>query len=310
MKFDSKIEDMVSNGKLTPEQAVVLKNSLSQGISSQAQTNYHAPLPMKTLIISLALVFIAMIMAVSGGGDIAQDTQTIQNISETLNQSGKVGEMNKSLTTILSIALISLPIIGSLIWFAVSYNGLVTKEENVLSSWAQVETNYQRRADLIPNLVKTVKAFTEHEGATLENITALRAQADDIQKDTDAANTATQGAAAKLEDDLYIENIDKTQKQVGVQLKTMMAMVESYPSLKSSEQFLALQAQIEGTENRISVARMVFNENVGEFNASLRRLPGSLAAGLGDFKRKAYFKSDTGAEKVVDVNFDEQKQPE
>lgn len=310
MKFDSKIEDMVLNGRLTVDQAAVLKNSLNHSIVQQTQTEFHSRFPLKTLIISMALVFIALIITVSSGGEVTPDTQTIQNVSETLNQSGKVGEMNKSLTTVISIALICLPIIGSLIWFAASYNGLITKEENVLSSWAQVETNYQRRADLIPNLVKIVKAFADHEGATLENIISLRAKADDILKDTEIAKEATQGAATRLDDDSYIDNIDKSQIQVGLQLRTMMAMVESYPSLKSSEQFLALQAQIEGTENRISVARMLFNESVGEFNASIRRLPGSLAAGLGDFKRKAYFKSDVGTEKVVDVNFDEQKEPE
>ena len=177
-----------------------------------------------------------------------------------------------------------------------------------MSSWAQVESNYQRRADLIPNLVKTVKAFAEHEGDTLGDIAKLRSQMDGVEEENTKIKTMAEGAALHLDDDAYMANLAQAQQKLTGRVKGLMVAVEAYPNLRSSDQFLELQAELEGTENRINVARMTFNEKVGEFNASIRRMPGSLVAGFGDFQRKAYFKADEGAAKVVPVDFDSNKQ--
>ena len=307
MKFENKIDSMLAQGKLNDEQANVLRASLSGAGTATyaAATGFHNPLPFGKIIFPLAVVGVIALLVVASGG---QDTQTIQVVSETINQSGKVGEMSKPATSVLSILLFSLPVIASLIWFITSYNGLVSKEEDVLSSWAQVESNYQRRADLIPNLVKTVKAFAEHEGDTLGDIAKLRSQMDGVEEENTKIKTMAEGAALHLDDDAYMANLAQAQQKLTGRVKGLMVAVEAYPNLRSSDQFLELQAELEGTENRINVARMTFNEKVGEFNASIRRMPGSLVAGFGDFQRKAYFKADEGAAKVVPVDFDSNKQ--
>lgn len=301
MRFDSKIEQMLTQGKISPEQASALKSSLSG--STAAAPAMHAPLPANTLIVALAAVAVTALIMFAPGGDSA-DIQTIQDVSETLNQSGKVGEMNKSMSSLISVMLIGLPVIGSLIWFALSYNGLVSKEENVLSSWAQVESNYQRRADLIPNLVNTVKAFTEHEQETLTDIARLRSQIDTVQQENAKVKEISQGAVGHLNDEAYMASLAQAQQGLSGQIKGLMLTVESYPALRSSDQYMELQAQLEGTENRINVARMAFNEAVNQFNASIRKMPGSLIAGMGDFQRKAYFKADAGSQDAPTVSFD------
>lgn len=286
---------MQANGKLTQEQAATLKASL--GLTGSVPTTsprYHGEIPVKPLLVGAALLFFFALFWSLSGGDTPEE-QLIQNVSETLNQSGKVGEMNKSFSSLISGILIGLPVLGSLLWFTFGYNALVAKEEDVLSSWAQVESNYQRRADLVPNLVKTVKSFTEHEGETLTDITRLRSQMETVQKETLKLKEMSSSAAHHLEDETYMASLAKAQQELGGNIKGLMLLAESYPNLRSSDQYLELQAQLEGTENRINVARMAFNEKVGEYNASIRKLPGSLIAGAGDFQRKAYFKADEAA---------------
>ncbi len=304
MKFETKIKDMQAGGKLTQEQAAILKASL--GIANSAPTaspHYHGEIPVKPLLVGAALLFFFVLFWSLSGGEPTEE-QFIQNVSETLNQSGKVGEMNKSFSSLISGILIGLPVLGSLLWFTFGYNALVAKEEDVLSSWAQVESNYQRRADLIPNLVKTVKAFTEHEGKTLTDVTRLRSQMETVQKETLKLKEMSSSAAHHLEDEAYMESLAKSQQELGGKIKGLMLLAESYPNLRSSDQYLELQAQLEGTENRINVARMTFNEKVGEYNASIRKLPESLIAKTGDFQRKAYFKADEGSRTAPSVNLD------
>lgn len=304
MKFETKIAAMQANGKLTQEQAATLKASL--GLTDSAPTTsprYHAEIPVKPLLVGAALLFfLALFWSLSGGN--ALEEQFIQNVSETLNQSGKVGEMNKSFSSLISGLLIGLPVLGSLLWFSFGYNSLVAKEEDVLSAWAQVESNYQRRLDLIPNLVKTVKSFTEHEGETLTDIARLRSQMETVQNESLKLKEMSSSAAPRLEDDAYMASMAEAQQELGENIKGLMLVAESYPNLRSSDQYLELQAQLEGTENRINVARMAFNEKVGEYNASIRKLPESLIASIGDFQRKAYFKADESSRTAPSVNLD------
>ncbi len=296
MKFDNKIEELLGSGKITSEQAQALRNSLGNTATMQAQCHPQAPIGI------IVAGFCALILGLLVWNTMSAPAQPqiIQNVAHSYNQPGGVGEMNKSMTTIVSILLLGLP---AIIWFVASYNGLVNREERVLASWAQVESNYQRRTDLIPNLVKSVKAYAEHEGSTFANIAKLREQADLLQSTSEKTRELSQGSLGKLEDEVYMKSLSSAQQKVGEHLKTIMMTVEAYPNLRSSDQFLELQGQIEGTENRINVARMAFNESVGDFNAAIRRMPGSLLAGLGNFHRKAYFKSDEGADKAVKIEF-------
>jgi len=210
----------------------------------------------------------------------------------------------------VSVSLMSIWfIIAIVLMFVFINNNLVEEEEKVFKSWAQVESNYQRRADLIPNLVKTVRIFMDQEKDVLVAVVGERSKAMDMEKSINAlienqkrASVLAQGAKDNLGDDEYMKRLALAQQHVGQNVSRLFGLVESYPDLRSSEHVLALQYQLEGTENRINVARMRFNQEVGDFNTEIRKIPASLIANMGDFQRKAYFKSDAGADKPVDVN--------
>ncbi len=177
------------------------------------------------------------------------------------------------------------------VWGIKTYNGLVTEDETVSQIWANVETAYQRRADLIPNLVATVKGYAEHEKGTFEAVVEARAKATSINLTID---------------DLSEENMKKfqeAQNQVSSALGRLIAVSENYPELKASEQFIELQAQLEGTENRIGEARNKFNAAVKDYNLKVRRFPGNLLAGIFGFNAKTPFAAEAGAEKAPTVQF-------
>ena len=173
----------------------------------------------------------------------------------------------------------------------ISYNGLVQKDEAVQTAWSNVETQYQRRADLIPNLVNTVKGYAAHESQTLQEVTQARANATSV---TLSADDLTPERMAEFQ---------QAQAQLQTALGRLLAVAESYPDLKANQNFLELQAQLEGTENRIAVARKDFNETAREYNVSVRRFPGNLVAGLFGFATKPYFDAAPGAETAPVVNF-------
>lgn len=210
------------------------------------------------------------------------------------------------------ILILLVPVITIAAYLIHSYNGILTAEEEVLTAWSQVESNYQRRADLVPNLVKTVQAYAGHEKSLITDVTDARAKAlqsltGAAQELTDATATAgslTSGSKEKLSDETHMAAVAGAQKDVNSRITALMAMTEAYPNLKASDNFLALQDQLEGTENRINIARMTFNERAGEFNASIRRIPGTLVASWGGFKRKAYFQSDAEASKAPALQFE------
>jgi LemA protein len=198
-------------------------------------------------------------------------------------------------------------IVGGFGWF---YNRIVDKEERVYEAWSQVESNLQRRTDLIPNLVEAVSRYMKHERETLTAIADERGDALNPLEDAMSRLIADQQSAVSQEDaapddEQALARLAQAQQMLGGSLKNLIAVAESYPTLRSGDQFLSLQAQLEGTENRINVARMEFNESVGTYNSSIRRLPGTLIAALGDFKRKAYFKTEGDAGDPVDVEFED-----
>ncbi|MES2417008.1 MAG: LemA family protein [Bacteroidota bacterium] len=171
------------------------------------------------------------------------------------------------------------------------YNGLVKMDEDVKTKWNNVETQYQRRADLIPNLVSTVKGAAKFEQGTLTAVIEARSKASQIKIDPDK---------------LTAENMEKyqaAQGQIGQALSRLMVLTENYPELKATQQFSDLSAQLEGTENRITVARKDFNESVQTFNTKVRSFPTNLTAGLFGFSAKAGFKADAGAQNAPKVEF-------
>ena len=177
------------------------------------------------------------------------------------------------------------------LWGVGSYNGLVSMDEEVNGKWANVETQYQRRSDLVPNLVATVKGYAQHEKSTLEAVMKARSQATQIK--VDPANCTPQQLAA----------YQKAQGDVTSALGKLLAITENYPQLKANENFLELQSQLEGTENRINVARKDFNDAAQEYNKTIRRFPRSIIAGMCGFDKRTYFEAEAGADKAPKVEF-------
>ena len=178
------------------------------------------------------------------------------------------------------------------LWLISAYNKLVKEEERTTQAWAQVENAYQRRADLIPNLVKTVKGAADFEKGTLESVIQARAEATSVKIDPTNLNEAS------------IEACEKAQNGLSASLGRLLMVMENYPELKATENFKELQAQLEGTENRISVERKKFNECVQAYNLKVRRFPSNLIAGIFGFEKKGYFKATEGAEKAPEVDFE------
>ena len=177
------------------------------------------------------------------------------------------------------------------IFFYATYNGFVNKEEGLKSAWSNVETQYQRRADLIPNLVNTVKGYAAHETQTLNEVTEARARATSINLSADDLTPER------------LQQFQQAQAQVRSALGRLIAVSESYPDLKANRNFLELQAQLEGTENRIAVARKDFNAVAQRYNVSVRRFPANLVARMFGFGPKPYFESAEGTEAAPQVTF-------
>lgn len=173
-----------------------------------------------------------------------------------------------------------------------TYNGLVSQEEGVEQAWANVETSYQRRADLIPNLVRTVQGAADFERETLESVTNARARATSINLSVD-----------DLSDPAAVEEYMAAQSALGGALGRLIAVAENYPQLQATAAFRDLQAQLEGTENRINTARRDYNGAVRQYNTAVRQFPGSIIASVTGFERRTPFEADAGAETAPTVEF-------
>ena len=174
-----------------------------------------------------------------------------------------------------------------------TYNSLVAAEERVETAWADVETQYQRRADLIPNLVSTVQGAADFEQETLQAVTEARAKATSIQVNPE-----------DLDSPERLQQFQQAQSALGKSLGRLLAVSENYPQLQATQSFSDLQAQLEGTENRITVARRDYNEAVRQFNTQVRSFPTVIFAGLMGFEARTPFEAETGAEQAPDVSFD------
>ena len=208
------------------------------------------------------------------------------------------------------LALVLVAVLAAGVWL---HNGLVAQREAVDAAWAQVGSNYQRRADLIPALLEAVQRHMRHESETLEGGVKVRNQAPErfslaaqelkaAQEDSSLALDALGGAAPATDSEL--SGIAAFQAEVGRGIRQFLALAESYPELRSADQFLELQAQLEGTENRINVARMGFNESVRAYNAAIEQLPARFIAESRGFERRAYFQIDETARRAVPLGFD------
>ncbi len=196
--------------------------------------------------------------------------------------------MKKGLIAILVVAAVAL---GIFFWFQGNYNNMVKMDEGVQAAWAQVENVYQRRADLIPNLVATVKGYAAHEQETLEGVISARSRATQITVDP---QNLTSEELAKYQ---------KAQGELGSALGKLLAITENYPDLKANRNFLELQAQLEGTENRIAVERKKFNDAAREYNTTIRQFPKNIVASMTGFEKKPYFEAQEGAEQAPKVEF-------
>jgi LemA protein len=172
-----------------------------------------------------------------------------------------------------------------------AYNGVISAEENVASKWGNVQNVYQRRADLIPNLVATVKAYAEHEKTTLEELTNARTKATQMTVNVDDLTPEK------------LREFQRTQGELSTALGRLIAITENYPDLKANQNFLELQAQLEGTENRINVERKNFNKAAKAYNTKIRRFPTSVLASSFGFEKKPYFEAEAGSEVVPEVRF-------
>ena len=196
--------------------------------------------------------------------------------------------MNKKTVVWIAVAVV---LLGSFVWVKNVYNGLVTSDENTQSAWSQVENVYQRRADLIPNLVATVKGYAAHESETLENVVAARAKATQVTIDPSSLSAEE------------VAKYNEAQGELGNALGRLLLIQENYPDLKANQNFRDLQAQLEGTENRIATERMKFNQAVKDYNTSIRRFPNNIIASMFGFEKKGYFEANSGAENAPKVEF-------
>lgn len=310
MTPEEHVEQMELDGRLTDKQVEVLRASVQGGEEvspHKPARRRHRRIYTMSWYVGIAIMTASTVFVLSSGA--AETVTTVNDVIETLNQPGAHGQINNSLSNILgAVVLLIVPV---LFWVWL-HNSLVVSEERVFKFWAQTESNFQRRADLVPALIDTISRYLRHEMSTLTQITEMRTKASGqlakvIDKLINARkktfDLARDQEKTLIDDEKQMTALVSAQSALKSDIDTVIATVEAYPDLKSSDQFLELQAQLEGTENRINVARMRFNEAVGNYNGRLRSLPWSLVAGLGNFHRKAYFKSPAEAHNVPALKF-------
>ena len=197
---------------------------------------------------------------------------------------------NKTLWIVLGTVVLLLVVVGGCT--ATSYNSFVKKNNEVENAWGKVQTAYQRRADLVPNLVNTVKGYAKHEAGTLESVVAARAKATQLTVDADDLTPEK------------LRQVEAAQGELSTAIGRLLMVAENYPQLKANENFSELQAQLEGTENRINESRLKYNNAVQDYNLAVRRFPGNIVAGMFGFEKKEKFAAETGAEQAPEVSFD------
>lgn len=208
--------------------------------------------------------------------------------------------MKKGSILLGCVGLVLLLLVGFAIWAVGVRNNLVMLEENVNSQWSQVENVYQRRFDLIPNLVRTVQGAADFERETLQNVIEARSRVGQVSQAAPTAEVTTNPQA--------FQQFAQAQESLGGALSRLLVVVERYPELRANQNFLTLQSQLEGTENRIAVERRRYNEVARDFNTAVRKFPANVIAGMTGFQQKQYFQSTAGADQAPQVDFDFSRQ--
>lgn len=306
-------ERMVAERETGPLKREPLSSGVNAGAASATSPPSRNRLSIVVLDCSAVMIIVLMLFAGMAWGQEGGDAPPVQDVSEWMSEQHKTGDQTAMLSRNLALAVfILVPLALAALVFGWSYNSLISKEEAVFSQWAQLESNYQRRQDLIPQLVDTVSRYLEHERETMEGVVESRNEAGDGLSQAleevesareQAAKTTGEAGGAPPEDEATLERIAQAQTRLSEKSSRLVAVVEDYPELRSADHFLNLQAQLEGTENRINVARMRFNEAVQTYNSAIRRVPGNLMAGMGNFSRKAYFEADEGAGDAPSLDF-------
>lgn len=296
---EERIKRMADSGVITAEQAQKLLNSVRNSHdTSPVAAGHRKPSYFTFAIVAVFVIVLAIIL----GQFFNSNMSEVSHVNDAMHDIGG-GGMNKTVLALAALILLTVIPLGIWIFF---HNSLVTKEERVIASWAQVESNYQRRSDLIPVLVESVSRYLQHERDTLGEITEKRSQQMQLIQDNMGELINANDESAKLRKSFSgaptsqetLQRMSDVEDKIGLNMRKIMAVMENYPELRSSDQFITLQAQLEGTENRINVARIRFNETVFEYNGAIRRFPASFIASAGGFKRKAYFKAEQGADKA------------
>lgn len=311
MQSEERIQRMEADGVLSAAQAASLRESLAWGAVHEPFETDRAgrsarPNVTRWVLGLIGVAVVIGIFALTSGSGI--ETSAPQDVAATLNDPGGIGQMNKSFSGVLAIALL---LIAPLLLWMWLHNSLVAKEETVFEAWAQTESNLKRRADLIPAIVDTVSRYLRHESETLTSVTAQRggsnltAALDELLAAQKAsADLVGENSGDIVDNETDLASLYAAQELVGKRMHSFLAVAENYPDLRSADQFMQLQAQLEGTENRLNVSRMRFNESVSAYNAAIRKLPASLVASAGGFERKAYFKADAEAHEDPALAFD------
>ena len=305
MTPEDRIQRMSDEGLIDERQAEMLRDSF-RGLHGVEPVPHSSVARVRGLFLAAATILAVVIIVMLAGGP---NPEVVQNVSETLNQPGGHGAMNRTISSFLAVGLFL--VVPLLLW-AWMHNSLVSHEEKVFEAWAQTESNFQRRADLIPGLVESVSRYLKHEQETHTEVTSARSKSyqqlaegiDKLIAEQKASSDLLRQGREVVEDNALMQKLVEAQTALRSNVASILAVSEDYPELRSSDQFLQLQAQLEGTENRINVTRMRFNEAVGDFNGMVRMLPWSLVASASSFKRKAYFRSDQEARDAPDLKFD------
>jgi LemA protein len=192
----------------------------------------------------------------------------------------------------IGIGALVVVLLGVVLFYMGAYNGLVSRQENVNEKFSQIQNHYQRRADLIPNLVNTVKGVAGFEKETLQAVVEARSRVGSVQVDRSALDNPQQ-----------FRKFEEAQNSLSSALSRLLVVIEKYPELKATANFAELQSQLEGTENRIAVARRDFNEAAREYNTAVRTMPTNIVAGMAGFRERPYFEATTGSDKAPEVKF-------